>query len=208
MIQLFKKIYVRIKYILIPPKQVFLLEMVLNSNSNISSNNFSLNEAYELRQFNSERDLISYTQLLKETEMGECPLDYWYKHILPDGFFVVVHIPSGTIVGTCFASHHPSERHPFAGNLGWLAVHPNHRGHRIAQLLVEQVVSRLKSVGYKRIYLETHDFRVPAILLYLKTGWIPYLYNEDVTRRWKNICNEIKYDFSPDKWNAIIESSI
>lgn len=204
MFLLFKKIFSRIKYSIIPQKEIYLLEMVnVLGNKPIETN---LNQEYKLRNFVVENDLISYQQLLKVTEMGECPLDYWFKHILPNGFFVVEHITTKTIVGACFASHHPSERHPFAGNLGWLAVRPDHRGHKIAQVLVEQVVIRLLNAGYNRIYLETHDHRVPAILLYFKTGWVPFLYNDEVTQRWEDICKKINFQYEPNEWDLKIKN--
>jgi mycothiol synthase len=162
-----------------------------------------LNQGYELKIFNPVTDTELYQQLLIETEMGECPLDYWMKHILPNGFFVVKEVSTGKIVGACFSSHHPTDRHKMAGNLGWLAVDKTHRGARIGEVLVFSVIQRLKSAGYNRIFLETHDFRVPAIKLYFKTGWQPYLYNHDVSVRWRIICEQLNVDFKEKEWSII-----
>jgi len=200
MILAIKKLLLKIYKIFVPDKPVYLLEMLWEGENPFQENDIA-DKNYVIRQFDQNRDLLSYQSLLKETEMGDCPLEYWNQHILPNGFFVVEHKPSSKIVGSCFASHHPSERHPFAGNLGWLAVHGDHRGIQMGKVLVERVVNRLKSSGYHRIYLETHDFRVAAIKLYFKTGWRPYLYNEEVSGRWKNICGEISIDFKEKEWS-------
>lgn len=191
----------RIKYTFKKPKEEYLLEMIWQLDKDQELPESTLGSDYILRVFDGERDLEKYNQLLVNTEMGVCPLEpYWYNHILPDGFFVVEHLKTKEIVGACFASHHPSQRHPFAGNLGWLAVDSAHRGNSIGIALVLAVMKRLKKSGYNRIYLETHDFRIPAIALYFKTGWVPYLYNEEVTNRWKRVAESLKLTYEPEKW--------
>lgn len=183
----------------VPDKPVYLLEMLWKGDKPFEESDI-VNKNYIIRQFDQGQDLLKYQTLLQETEMGNCPLEYWNQHILPNGFFVVEHIPSGKIVGACFASHHPSVRHPFAGNLGWLAVHSEHRGIQMGKLLVERVVNRLIKSGYNRIYLETHDFRIAAIKLYFKTGWQPFIYNDDVSIRWRKICAQLNVDFNEKEW--------
>ncbi len=200
---LFRRIYNRIKYLFVKPHVVNLLEMIWNENIGSANPQIYLKNGYELNIFNPETDTESYQQLLIETEMGECPLDYWMKHILPNGFFVVKEISTGKIVGACFSSHHPTKRHEMAGNLGWLAVNKTHRGERIGEVLVCNVIQRLQSAGYTRIFLETHDFRIAAIKLYFKTGWQPFIYNDDVSIRWRKICGLLNIDFKEKEWSII-----
>jgi mycothiol synthase len=114
---------------------------------------------------------------------------------------VLVYKTNNSIVGACFASHFPTDRYEFAGNLGWLAVDPEHRGMNLGELLVGKVVNRLKKAGYKLIYLGTQDFRVPAIKLYFKTGWSPNLYNEEMSIRWKKICKQLNIEFKEEEWS-------
>lgn len=201
MVVLLKRVIEKLKYLTHKPKEVFLLEMLFPTTEKVEISEPTIGSDYILRTFDVDQDFEKYSQLLLNTEMGVCPLEsYWYDHILPDGFFVVEHLKTKEIVGACFASHHPSKRHPFAGNLGWLAVDSTHRGNNIGKALVLAVVKRLKKSGYKRIYLETHDFRIPAIALYFKTGWVPYLYNEEVTTRWKKVVDTLKLAYEPEKW--------
>ncbi len=204
MAQLFAKIILKIKnrFVLLFRKSehIHLLEMIWKKSNAIDFQSLTLNNEYLLRNFNLNSDLNLYKELLGITEMGECPLEYWYQHILPNGFFVIEHLNTGKLVGACFASHHPSCRHKFAGNLGWLAVHPEHRGLNIGKRLVYSVLERLQKSGYERIYLETHDFREPAILLYFRTGWEPYIYNENVNERWKKICLTLSIEYKGEEW--------
>lgn len=182
------------------PKEEKLLEMLWPQPIKDLTIPLELNEGYRLRQYNSP-DKDKYFKLLEISEMGQCPLEYWEKYILPDGFFVVEHIQTGDIVGACFASHQSRERHKFAGNLGWLAVDPGHRGNKIGALLVNSVVNRLQKAGYKRIYLETHDFRLPALKIYIDAGWVPFFYAEEMIPRWQAIYDKLGKEFRPGQIN-------
>lgn len=156
---------------------------------------------YTLRQFEAA-DRARYFRLLAAADMAACPLENWERHILPDGFFVIHHDATGALVATCFASHHPAPRHPRAGNLGWLAADPAHKGHQLGRSVAAAVTTRLVAGGYRRIYLETHDFRIPTIRVYLRMGWAPLLYQADMHYRWEAVCKAARWPFTPDEWAA------
>jgi hypothetical protein len=71
--------------------------------------------------------------------------------ILPDGWFFVIHQATGEIVATAMATHHPSEYHPFGGELGWVAGHPAHAGKGIGGAVCAAVSDRFLRAGYKNI---------------------------------------------------------
>lgn len=198
MLKASKLIINKIIYRLFPPKEERLLEMIWLEAKQSKSFLLDLDfeDKYRLRQF-VLTDREKYFKLLEVTEMGACPLDYWFQYILPNGFFVVEHIKSGDLVGACFASHQSKLRHPFAGNLGWLAVDPSHRGNKIGIVLVDAVLRRLLHSGYERIYLETHDFRLAAIKIYLQMGWLPFLYTHEMNQRWEVIYSQLGYNYNP-----------
>jgi len=179
----------------IPP----ILEMTWPaSNSNIAPV-YTVPGGYTLRQY-SKNDEEGYYRLLESAGMERCSLTYWNNHILPNGFFLIECDRSGDIVAACFASHHPTERHARAGNLGWLAVAPGHQGKKLGFVVSAAVTSRLIDSGYTNIYLETHDHRLPAIKTYLSMGWVPLLYSEEMHNRWQVICQQLGWAFEPDKW--------
>jgi mycothiol synthase len=155
---------------------------------------------YALRQYTSG-DRLAYFALLASAEMAPCPLDYWENHLLPDGFFVVEHCQSRALVATCFASHHPSLRHPRGGNLGWLAADPAHHGRGLGAAVSAAVTARLLEGAYRRIYLETNDHRLAAIKIYLQLGWVPLLYQSDMPGRWQAICEQLTWPFDPADWS-------
>jgi len=160
-----------------------------------------LSSGYLLREF-SAIDRQAYLRLLTEAGMSECPLDYWEKHLLPGGFFVIEHQPSAALVATCMASHHPTPRHPYAGNLGWLAAAPAHSGHNLGFAVSAAVTWRLIAAGYRRIYLTTDDFRLAAIRIYLRMGWVPLLYQPDMSERWRLVCEALESPYTPALWPA------
>jgi len=176
------------------------LEMILPS-KNLIEMQYTLHTDYELRQYQSD-DYSNFMSLIAGSDLTGCSLDYWNKQVLPDGFFIIIHKASGSIVGACMAAHHPKPRHPLGGCLGWLAVDPGHRGKGIGIFLTGIVMNRLIRAGYKRIFLGTQDFRLSAIKTYLKLGWVPFLYEETMKERWLSVCSAIEWPFSPDSWVA------
>ena len=180
-----------------PEAQPALLEMIWPTG--LRSPEVSVAPGYRLRQF-EPRDADRYRALLAFAQMDEPRMQYWEKHILPNGFFVIEHEGSRALVACCFASHHPAPRHPRAGNLGWLASDPAHKGKGLGRAAASAVTACLVERGYHRIYLETHDFRLPALKVYLQMGWLPLLYQTDMADRWKAVCSRIDLPFTPDRW--------
>ena len=87
----------------------------------------------------------------------------------PDGFFMIT--TRSKAVGTAFAWRDTMA--PDAEcRLHWLAVHPNHRGKGIGELLVSLVVNFFKETGQNIVTLRTQGHRIPAIRLYSRLGFI------------------------------------
>lgn len=158
-----------------------------------------VSEGYALRNF-EPGDRERYLALLAAAGMPPCPLDYWESHLLPRGFFVIEHSASRALVATCMASHHPAPRHPYAGNLGWLAADPAHSGHNLGWSATAAVTARLLRGGYERLYLTTDDFRAAAIRIYLRMGWVPLLYTDEVAERWRTVCDALEWPYTPQLW--------
>lgn len=181
------------------PATLSLLEMIWPQSRFDAPPAVSVPPGHTLRQYQAA-DRDAYFAMLAAADMGACRLEYWEQHLLPNGFFVIEHDESGALVAACMASHHPAPRHPRAGNLGWLAADPAHKGKQLGRSVAAAVTARLVAGGYRRIYLETHDHRLAAITLYLKMGWVPLLYQDDMHDRWKVICERAGFEFTPNEW--------
>jgi mycothiol synthase len=107
---------------------------------------------------------------------------------LPSGFFVVEHQPSHALVASCLAFHGSSSpRHANSGQLGWLVVDPVHCQKGLGAIVSAAATNRLVQEGYTKPFLGTEDWRTPAIAIYLRLGWQPHLYTDDMRGRWDRI---------------------
>jgi hypothetical protein len=141
---------------------------------------------YELRQFRPG-DEDAYNELFHLAFSDEDKLGHTRATALADGFFVIEHTDSGHLVATCAAQHIANERHPEGGQLGWLVGDPEHSGKQLGTIVSAVVTNRLVTAGYALPYLQTNDFRYEAIAIYLKLGWRPYLFAEDMEPRWRDV---------------------
>jgi mycothiol synthase len=83
-------------------------------------------------------------------------------------------------VGIFFATHQSQLAgtactflYPDAAELGWVVVHPDHRGQQLSEVLTQAVLAFTQARGYDYVYLKTEDFRLAAIKTYLRVGFEP-----------------------------------
>ena len=64
----------------------------------------------------------------------------------------------------------------------------------------------LKNAGYKKASLLTDDWRLPALKLYLRMGWRPWLVEDDMPGRWKDICDKLGYNYANlEKFDKVVK---
>ncbi|HOX08894.1 MAG TPA: GNAT family N-acetyltransferase [Planctomycetota bacterium] len=124
----------------------------------------------------------------------------WLLRILPDGLFGIEHLATGALAATAMATHNPSELHPFGGELGWVAGDPAHNGRGLGQAVCAAVVSRFLRAGYRRIYLKTDDWRLPAVKSYLRLGFVPFLHRPEMAERWREVCARLGWPCTAEEW--------
>ncbi|MBQ5884057.1 MAG: GNAT family N-acetyltransferase [Clostridia bacterium] len=79
---------------------------------------------------------------------------------------------------------------------GWLhmvTAKPDVRGKGVAQYLISIAEAALYKSGMQRILLQTKEFRSVAIKAYLKAGYKPVLYTDEMESRWTAFLNEYGY---------------
>jgi len=161
-----------------------------------------LPEGYSLRTYQPS-DVKAYLDM-----MHKASFDTWdaenlkntLPSVLPDGFFLIVHDATGTLVATAMATHKPTDLHPFGGELGWVAGDPDHKGRGLGLAVCCAVMRRYLAAGYSHIYLQTDDWRLPAIKTYLKMGFVPFLFDDTMEGRWKAVCEKLDWPFTQDQW--------
>ena len=127
-------------------------------------------------------------------------LQPWIARMLPEGWFMAVHEGGKQIVATAMALHSHSDLHPFGGELGWLAGDPAHAGKGLGMAVSAAVTARLIDGGYRNIHLYTEHWRLPALKIYLKLGYVPFLYTPEMPERWQAICAQLQWPFTPEVW--------
>lgn len=89
-------------------------------------------------------------------------------------------IDDGTILATASERYLP-DRFPAAGYLHYVAARPDRAGQGLGSLITQQVLGQVVARGLTRCVLETDDFRIPALIVYLRLGFIPE-YRSDAER--------------------------
>lgn len=159
-------------------------------------------DGYELRAF-IEADRVSIISLMQGAgfkNWNDKVLEQVMMRVLPDGLFVIVHRTSGKIVASAMAIHSSCKLHSFGGELGWVAGDPAHSGQGLGMAVCSAVTRRFIEVGYKRIYLRTDDWRLPALKTYIKLGYVPFIYAWDMEERWKKVYSNLGILCVADNW--------
>lgn len=153
----------------------------------------ALPRGYQLRTYRAG-DEAQYIQLMRRagySGWNRQNIKALLPRALPQGIFFVVQRSSASLVASACAIHSPLEDLAFAGELGWLACDPRHRGRGLGAIVCAAVVKRLRDAGYTNIHLLTDDDRLPAIKIYLQQGWQPCLGTSAMAARWKAVRQQL-----------------
>ena len=98
------------------------------------------------------------------------------------------------------AAIYEKSQHPDGHSLQWVVAHEDHRGTGAGQATIAAATQSLTKHAPSYSYLSTDDFRIPAISIYLKLGWKPLLYQDDMPRRWATIFGLLGRQFEEADW--------
>ncbi len=150
-----------------------------------------LNEAFLIRSY-KEGDWKGWTEACAEgLDTGNWTEQDFQTKMLdmeglePDGIFFVID-KDGRIAGTATGWMKPN-----FGYIHMVGMHTDYRGKGLAKALNAKAVQYLLEKGCKRIMLDTDDFRIPAIKVYLYLGFLPILYEPDMEERWITIMKQL-----------------
>jgi GNAT superfamily N-acetyltransferase len=107
---------------------------------------------------------------------------------LAGSFVATMH---GLPVATAQLHLHPDDEYAPLAELGWVAVRPEHRGRRLGSAVCLAVMHYAKVTGYRELFLRTDDGRLPAIRLYLRLGWQPWMRDASSPARWQDILAKV-----------------
>ena len=159
---------------------------------------FPVPDGYTLRPI-GEGETAAYVRLMQRagfTNWDETKAQAVFNTMYSDALFMIVHDATGNLVSTAVAQNHPIEHHPGGGEMGWVATDPDHRGKGLSYIAVSLATRRLLAEGHASVYLRTDDVRLPAIRVYLKLGYVPFLYLPDMAQRWQAVCTALGVNYA------------
>lgn len=141
--------------------------------------------SYELRPYEPEDD-PGLRKLLAVAGFPRMAEDEGYSSLIGqnealDGTRLITR--DSQIVAVAFGGRWTDE----IGRFDFVCGHPDHRGHGLGMGACIAVMRYLFAKGYRIVELNTDDWRLPAVRTYLKIGFEPYLYRQDMARRWESV---------------------
>lgn len=98
--------------------------------------------------------------------------------------YVIEH--GDTLVATASARWQP-DRYPDEGYVHWVGADPEHRGKQLGLIVSVATLREFATWGAKGSILHTDDFRIPAIRVYLKLGFVPVVDHATHIPRWAKL---------------------
>ena len=140
---------------------------------------------FELRRYDPSYD-DRIRDVLRAVGFEHAAGDFYDYELMPrkelkEGTHIVVH--NDEVVGVTFAGVVDATE----GRLDYVAADPRFSGKGIGWAVCAGVVRHLLEQGYKTAVLWTDDWRLPAIVTYMKVGFEPVMYREDMERRWEGV---------------------
>ncbi len=154
---------------------------------------------YMLRQVR-HGDRHSYSQTFQTAFDEPSPFTDLMRKMLPGGFFVVEHMPTGTVVAASTAASYPKVQHSDGHSLQWVVAHSVHLGTGSGRATAAAATQVLADSAPTYSYLSTDDFRLPAISIYLKLGWKPLMFQDDQATRWSVVFEKLGMSFNEKEW--------
>ena len=90
--------------------------------------------------------------------------------------------------------------------IGWVATHPEHRGKGLGRWVTTASIEVALGLPPRPIVLRTDDYRIPAIKVYLKLGFLPTYDHVSYSHRWRNVFLTLGGDYAG--YNPVLEKGV
>lgn len=153
----------------------------------------SLMDGFILREW-TEKDREAYIALRASAGFDNThvkkELSDALSNLRPHGFLLIEEISTGALAASAMSRCGYFKNYD---NLSWVMTHPDYRGRSFARLVCTKALENSLSYNADGMTLATDDFREPALRMYLKLGWRPWLYTleDDMNARWETIAEKL-----------------
>lgn len=157
---------------------------------------YQLPDSYEIRTVrDGEReDAIGWIEACETLNEGLWTEEKFVREMIDDpdcgadNIFLICKKPDGAIAGTATAKDGPLPA------LHMVGMKKSFMGKGLSYAVCAAAVNRMIEHGVHRIQLRTDEFRIPVIKIYLKMGFRPWYYLEDMPARWEGVFADLGYD--------------
>jgi len=167
-----------------------LLMELKTENFAINENIINLSENYLLTEYSKELDQTLITLLSLGEFEGKWDKKRFNEFISPaqrqKGSKII--LENNKAIAVTFASGAIFEKKE-VGRLDFVVTHPEYRNQGLSTVVCIEVIKYLIKNNYKKIILQTDDWRVSALAVYFKLGFKPVLINKESEIRWNKIIN-------------------
>ncbi len=80
--------------------------------------------------------------------------------------------------------------------IGWVASHPEHRGKGLGRWVTAAAIEVALALPLRPIVLQTDAYRIPAIKVYLKLGFLPSNDHVSYPHRWQKVFLTLGEDYA------------
>ncbi len=137
----------------------------------------------ELREdLNTALMHINEGRLMTDQELDDCIVKR--RGVNYDGIFLAY--LDGKVVGTTTAVLN-LDKEVLYGTVHMVSVLKEASGRKLGKILCRAVMDYLLKHDCAFINLTTDDFRIPAVKTYLDLGFLPVLYDSDMSERWSKM---------------------
>ena len=109
------------------------------------------------------------------------------RHAIEAGTIIVT-FDGRPVATTCTIPPTPTEPR---SELGWVSVSPEHQGQGLGYQVCLAVLHFARKMGYTETYLNTDDWRLPAVKTYLNLSFEPEMIHESHPERWTAVYQKL-----------------
>jgi ribosomal protein S18 acetylase RimI-like enzyme len=157
---------------------------------------FALPQGYYMR-FYRAGDLATWLRI-QATDPYFVPTAETFAEVLPgDDAYLAERVmflvdPEGIDIGNITAWNTTQFTGQEIGQICWVAIVPAERGRGLGKPMLSAACAALRERGYTQAFVDTNMRRIPALNLYLRFGFEPYLRSEAEEMAWRAITPYLK----------------
>ena len=104
---------------------------------------------------------------------------------------LILVLSEGRAVATAQLDLHQHDRYAGLAEVGWVAVVPRLQGRRLGSVVTQAVIGEAEEQGRREVFLRTDDWRLPAVVSYLRLGFRPWLIEPTALERWRLVFGQL-----------------